>query len=402
MFSQFDEDDNAFIDIDADLNHFQTLYPDLYNENQSQYYDLDKFNSINFQSNTDLAIIHINARSICSNFDQFCALFTILKHKFDIICISETWLDESLCNLYNFEDYHAYHSHRSTRGGGSSIYVRNIFQCSVINTNFNIEFANSILLNITHKLKSFIVGTFYRSQKADASNFIEHFSETLSNINHIKNNEIIVCGDFNFDLLKLDTCNISLDFFNAISSCFLIPMITKPTRVTESTATLLDNIFVKEPSSYLSGILESSITDHNPVFYIKKNFFPSCHDNSTITIRYRVINDDTIQLLRSSLLSCNLDEAVNDDVNISMENFANVLYSNFDMCCPIVSKTLSPKSLKCPWITNVIKSHIRKKDAYAKLYKSGKLSKILFNKYRNFVSNTIRKSKIKYFHDKFI
>ena len=400
---QLDEIIDHFSEIDSDLNHFQNIYPDLFNENRSQYYDIDKFNTINYDPTNDLAIIHINARSMCANFDQFHLLFDLLKHKFDIICVSESWLDESISNLYNFEGYNAYHSYRLTRGGGSSIYVRNNLNCNLIDIDLNMNFGNSVILNVTHKTKSIIVGTFYRSQKADPVIFIKKFLEILTNINKVNNSEIILCGDFNFDLLKLESCDVSLNFFNAINSFSLIPMITKPTRITESTASLLDNIFVKDPSSYLSGILESSITDHFPVFFIKKNIFPSCNTiNSPITIRYRIINDDTISSLRSTLLSCDFDSVIDEnDINATMINFTDLLFSNYDKCCPVKTKTLSPKSLKCPWITIEIKSHIRKKDAYAKLCKNGKIPKPLFNKYRNFVTTLIRKSKFEYFQKKF-
>ena len=401
---QFNEIENIdiFSEIDADINHFQDIYPDLFNENSSKYYDINSFNSIDFNSNHDLAIIHINARSLNANFDQFYALFDILKIKFDVICVSESWLDESISNLFNIEGYNAFHSHRSSRGGGSIIYVRNIFSCNVINTNFNMQFANSIILNISYQNKSIIVGTFYRSQKADSIIFIENFLEILTNVNLMNNDEIIICGDFNFDLLKLESCNISLDFFNAINTCSLIPTITKPTRVNESSASLLDNILVKNPISYISGIIQSDITDHYPVFYINKNFLPTSNDNSNITIRYRIINDDTISALRHSLISCNLEDVIQeDDLNLTMQNFSDLLFSNYDNCCPIKTKTLSHKTLKCPWISNEIKSHIKKRDAYAKLCKAGKIPKNLFRNYRNFVTNFIRQAKINYFEEKF-
>ena len=61
-----------------------------------------------------------------------------------------------------------------------------------------------------------------------------------------------------------------LDLFK-ISSMFL-PMITKPTRITKSTATLIDSIFSNDnKNSYFNGILYSDLSDHLPVFSIVKN-----------------------------------------------------------------------------------------------------------------------------------
>ena len=214
---QFDGSNYPFPEIDADLNHFMNIYPDLFNEDRSHYYDIDKFNSLECDPSFDLSVIHVNARSMSANFDQFYALFDLLRLKFDIICVSETWLDESVGHLFNFEGYNAFHSHRSTRGGGSSIYVRDIHHCNIIEPNFSVQFANSVVLQIRSKSKSVIVSTFYRSQKADSLVFIEGFIDVMTRLNRMKSDEVIVCGDFYFDLLKLESCNVSLDFFNAVN-----------------------------------------------------------------------------------------------------------------------------------------------------------------------------------------
>ena len=50
-------------------------------------------------------------------------------------------------------------------------------------------------------------------------------------------------------------------------SLCLYPLIDKPTRVTESSATLIDNIFTNELRHNLTcGILFNDISDHLPIF----------------------------------------------------------------------------------------------------------------------------------------
>ena len=51
----------------------------------------------------------------------------------DIICISETWINENThCDSF-FPGYQSFHSMRENRrGGGVAIYVRNYFQANVI------------------------------------------------------------------------------------------------------------------------------------------------------------------------------------------------------------------------------------------------------------------------------
>ena len=113
------EQNFVFDDIDVDLN----LNPELqqlnnYN-NSSQYFDVDGFNTLIINDN-DLRILHLNIRSLCSNMEDLCALLTLIKVKFDIICITESWLSDHTEPLYSIPGYHAYHSLRPVgmRGGG--------------------------------------------------------------------------------------------------------------------------------------------------------------------------------------------------------------------------------------------------------------------------------------------
>jgi hypothetical protein len=61
-----------------------------------------------------------------------------------------------------------------------------------------------------------------------------------------------------------------------------IPLMTRPTRITSHTATLIDNIFTNQLSHCLkSGLLFTDISDHLPVFSI-------CFEDKTYT---RNVND---------------------------------------------------------------------------------------------------------------
>ena len=87
----------------------------------------------------------------------------------------------------------------------------------------------------------------------------------MKNIN-IKNN-IYVCGDFNIDLLQRDTNKLTGDFVDMVFSLGLYPLIIKPTRITATSATIIDNIFTNNIKCKIeSGILVSDITDHLPIF----------------------------------------------------------------------------------------------------------------------------------------
>ncbi len=50
-------------------------------------------------------------------------------------------------------------------------------------------------------------------------------------------------GDFNIDLLKSESCDFANKFTEQLFTSSFYPLITKPTRITSHTATLIDNIF---------------------------------------------------------------------------------------------------------------------------------------------------------------
>ena len=54
---------------------------------------------------------------------------------------------------------------------------------------------------------------------------------------------VVLLEDFNADLLKYDHDDDVADFLDEMYSKLLLPNISSPTRITSTSATLLDNIF---------------------------------------------------------------------------------------------------------------------------------------------------------------
>ena len=87
-------------------------------------------------------------------------------------------------------------------------------------------------------------------------------------------NKPIITGDFNLNLIKyMQNTGVNQFLENILSNNF-IPQITLPTRITEKTATLIDNIFTnsyKHNSNYVSGNITPSIFKHLPQFLVIEN-----------------------------------------------------------------------------------------------------------------------------------
>ena len=117
------------------------------------------------------------------------------------------------------------------------------------------------------KMTNVIISCVYRTPGARLDTFCESLENIISGMN--VNKAIYICGDFNIDLLKNNIHTSTKNVLDMMYSLGMYPLISKPTRVTSMSATLIDNIFTNEMKYQVhSGVLISDISDHLPVFAI--------------------------------------------------------------------------------------------------------------------------------------
>ena len=69
----------------------------------------------------------------------------------------------------------------------------------------------------------------------------------IDTVKHEKGDkELILCIDHNMDLLKCSTHRASKDFLDGLIDRGVMPTITHPTRIMQTSATLINNIFSKQ------------------------------------------------------------------------------------------------------------------------------------------------------------
>ena len=85
-------------------------------------------------------------------------------------------------------------------------------------------------------------------------------------MNKLRPKAIIIGLDHNLDFLKSNTHSGTNQFIQHNLDFNMIPTITRPTRITKNSATLIDNILVSQSlcGNYDSGILVDDISDHMP------------------------------------------------------------------------------------------------------------------------------------------
>ena len=112
----------------------------------------------------------------------------------------------------------------------------------------------------------------YRAPNTNPNNFMADYEKLLSTIN-VEHNKFIVGIDHNLDLLKHRSHAPTKNFVELFESFQQIPSITRPTRITKSSATLIDNIFVPTTLTLVfnSYLLVDDMSDHLPIITVLQN-----------------------------------------------------------------------------------------------------------------------------------
>ena len=115
--------------------------------------------------------------------------------------------------------------------------------------------------------KNIIVGCIYKHPLMDVNDFNTHYLSPFLSKASKEKKSILLLGDFNINLLNCNSTASSSDFLDLLGSYQMLPSITLPTRITNQSSTLIDNIFVSPSSlSSISGNRSVAISDHLPQF----------------------------------------------------------------------------------------------------------------------------------------
>lgn len=72
-----------------------------------------------------------------------------------------------------------------------------------------------------------------------------------------------IMGDLNIDLLKYNLHDKTTAYVDNIFSRGFVPLISKPTRVTTSSASLIDHMYTNTiPTTTITGIIINDVADH--------------------------------------------------------------------------------------------------------------------------------------------
>ena len=243
----------------------------------------------------------------------------------------------------------------------------------------------------------------YRPPNTNSDKSLKEYKDILKKLKSQKHHDLIIGLDHNYDLLKCETNKTTTKFMNLNEDYDLLCGITKPTRITNKSATLLDNIIIggKLQCNYTPYVIVEDISDHYPCLMIIHNVNLSKKDRVTVT--KRSITDDSIITIRNKLDNVDWMYLNELDVNDAFESFHKKLTNTIDEVCPQKEfRIRQDKLVRDPWITKGLQNSLRKqKSLYKEQLKSNNpVSTNRYKNYRNLLKRILRHSKIAYFTGK--
>ena len=211
-----------------------------------------------------------------------------------------------------------------------------------------------------------VVGVIYRPPGKSVDIFSEQLNVMLQCMS-VENKTLYIMWDSNINLRNFENHHPTNNFLESLYSYSLTQLITKPTRMTENTIMLIDNISRNNSLSgrwHLSGILYTDIIDHLPVFC-----FDTCSDYTRKEEfhRKRMINANSLNRLMAELnaIIWSFIYKNETDAQFGYTDFINISKEVYDKCIPIryVKRKVNPSKL---WLTEGLMKCIKDKN---KLYK---------------------------------
>ena len=285
-----------------------------------------------------LSLCHINIMSMNRNFQSFQQYLAVLNFEFAAIGVSETWLTERNHDLYSHTGYTFTERHINDRlGGGVGLFLKGHIDYTVMEDLIFCDIMESSFVEIPgseFKMeKNIILGIIFRPPGTD----LNQFSDLFGNILEIEKEENKFCyllGDYNINPLNFETHGPTSEFADLLYANSFIPLINRPTRVTQFSATLINNILTnnfQDIHKSTQGIRATEISDHFPIFHINWNVCVNKND-VYIASRCKVIEIDRIshsQLLKLIGRKCIINNIPSKLLVCYTKKLSNLYYENF-------------------------------------------------------------------------
>lgn len=368
--------------------------------------DIEGFKDALGKHNNQISIFNMNIRSINKNFDEFLVFVQSLMIKFDVVVLTETWNIQYEIDKYKIPGYNMHYNNGTfNQNDGVVVYVREGIQQTVqlIKTDSGTTF---LRLHCVIKNAYYGITAIYRSPSGNVREFLRDLERKLPDFINCRYPVEVIVGDINIDILEPDA--IANNYLDIMSEYGFVTYLNKPTRVTSTSKSCVDHIFIKHENTFFDDLLpvviESFITDHystSVLFKEQLNTPPVSNNNNynyvktKFTINYKKLNNQLRNEKWNDVCNCR-------DVNTAASLLLQKIKTYILESQTIVRTKAKYRKIK-PWMTNGILNSIRHRDRISKEVLKDPFNLQLINyykKYRNKLTNLIKTTKDIYYKSK--
>ena len=228
----------------------------------------------------ELRVFSLNIRSLYKNIAHFQEEIDAYR-KYDILTLNETnCIVSKLPNGINdliLEDFYEpilqNPARKSGRGGGLAIYINkrvcSAEQIESFTPNFenNGDMSGEFQFIKIHNCKGFnktkVIVNAYRSPSKNVAKFTNLLDSVLRSLDRHSRKHTIFTGDLNVDLIKYERDLISQNLIAVFEKYGFVQLVSRPTRVTDHSATLIDHVYTNDLTNTIScHVITVEISDH--------------------------------------------------------------------------------------------------------------------------------------------
>lgn len=224
---------------------------------------LDSFNQIDKQLlSYPVSIAYMNIRSLRKGFTSLLTTINNIINKLTILILIETNITNNENDLYSMKGFNSIFLNRDGNGGGIAVYIKENIAFTTISLNVKSFETIQIDLNVNNQIITLL--PIYRPPALNINEFLAEIDTTINSIK--KKRELIIIGDMNIDILKLN--NVTIKYIDMILSYGLQCVIKEVTRedINKNTRTCIDHMFIrnnKQPTHLQAAVIKTTISDHN-------------------------------------------------------------------------------------------------------------------------------------------
>ena len=390
-----------------DLNELDNT---LWNDN-CDYIDIENCTNLN-PNHFNLIVLQLNIRSLLSHQQELSQLIRKVEKKnsrIDIILLCETFLSKNTYKMVSVRGFTHLCDYRKTKkGGGVSILIREgiAYRRRQDLDVFQEGQTESIFIEVKCRNgKQIIFGSMYKPPNTNNEQFTNNITEIVYKIKSAKGQyspELVLGMDHNINLLNSRTHKPTQKFTETMDGLHLYPTITRPTRITRNSATLIDNIYVSDMlhRSFESSIIIDDMSDHLPILTLLKQ--TKLRDSDPITFNSRCLDEKKLKQVNADLMTVDWIGVLNGTTcDEKFNQFSEKVDKILDKTAPVKEVKISAKRRFVePWMTHGLdQSSCKKMRLYKKTLtaNSTSIDQTRYKEYRNTYNKLKSKSKRDYY-----